>query len=388
MVDINVSSLNARGLRDGNKRREIFRWLKRYHKAEHNFTFIQESHSIESDEDVWKKEWGSNIIFSHGNNNAKGVAILFPTHVSNIIVHEQWADENGRICMVKLKIENDMLCLINIYAPTKNVQSLQLDFLEKLQELVYRHEESSFVIAGDFNTYLDPLLDKDGGTIESMSNYASKLQHFAENYNLVDVWRVHNPATKRYTWRQNKPLVQSRLDFILISLNLMQNVKSCDIKPSIKTDHSLVQITISLNTLQMRGPGFWKFNSALTKDEVYIDYIKEIIQQLKLDCQNMEDKGLKWDYIKSEIRQRTITYSKTQARLRRTLEDELKTRYNNLATQFEETKDPYTLTLLENTKTEIEQINKEKVAGSQIRSRAIILDAQKGASFYSNLEIF
>ena len=56
MVDVNVLSLNARGLRDGKKRREIFRWLKRYYNAHESFTFVQECHSVNNDENVWKSE--------------------------------------------------------------------------------------------------------------------------------------------------------------------------------------------------------------------------------------------------------------------------------------------------------------------------------------------
>ena len=78
MADFNIFSLNTRGLRDVKKRREIFRWLKRYYKADQGFVMLQETHSIEKDEEIWKKEWGAEIVFSHGSNDSKGVAILFP----------------------------------------------------------------------------------------------------------------------------------------------------------------------------------------------------------------------------------------------------------------------------------------------------------------------
>ena len=42
------------------------------------FVFLQETHSLVSDENQWQTEWGSDIIFSHGSNNSRGVAILFP----------------------------------------------------------------------------------------------------------------------------------------------------------------------------------------------------------------------------------------------------------------------------------------------------------------------
>ena len=48
-----------------------------------------------------------------------------------------------------------------------------------------------------------------------------------------------------------------------------------------------------LSKSNKRGPGFWKFNTTLLKDEVYIDYIKEIIQDLKVQTLHINDKGLR-----------------------------------------------------------------------------------------------
>ena len=386
MADLNIFSLNVRGIRDGNKRREIFRWLKRYYNADKNFTFIQESHSVKTDENIWKNEWGANIVYSHGTNNSKGVMILFPNHVQNIEVIENWSDDDGRLCMTKLKCDQDIICLINVYAPTKNNQNLQVTFFEKLQKLVNENEEATFIIAGDFNTYLDPTLDKSGGNIEPISLFSSKLQNFMESFQLNDVWRIYNPTTKRFTWRQNKPFIQSRLDYFLISTNLMQNVTQCDIKPSIKTDHSLLSLNIKLKLGQKRGPGFWKFNSSLTKDEVYIKGIKDMIIQLKDELKHMDNKGLKWDFIKSEIRQKTITYSKTQTHLKRAHENELKKKYNELATSYAENNDDNLLLQIEEVKQEIELINKHKVEGTRIRAKATVLENQKDASHYSKQE--
>ena len=71
-------SLNVRRLRDKNKRREMFRWLKHFHKGHDNIIFLQETHSTELDEFTWEQERGSKIIMSQDTGNRKGVAVLFP----------------------------------------------------------------------------------------------------------------------------------------------------------------------------------------------------------------------------------------------------------------------------------------------------------------------
>ena len=55
MDELNILSLNVKGLRDGNKRRELFRWLKRYYNADKNFVFFQETHSALINEKTWIK---------------------------------------------------------------------------------------------------------------------------------------------------------------------------------------------------------------------------------------------------------------------------------------------------------------------------------------------
>ena len=58
-------SLNVRGLHDSKKRREIFRWLKRFHNGKNFIVFLQEQHSVENDIPYWEKEWGAKIILSN-----------------------------------------------------------------------------------------------------------------------------------------------------------------------------------------------------------------------------------------------------------------------------------------------------------------------------------
>ena len=44
------------------------------------------------------------------------------------------------------------------------------------------------------------------------------------NYNLVDSWRIRNPNSKKFSWRQKSPIIQRRLDYWLISDLLQDDV--------------------------------------------------------------------------------------------------------------------------------------------------------------------
>ena len=65
-----------------------------------------------------------------------------------------------------------------------------------------------------------------------------------DTYDLVDIWRIRNPNSRKYTWRENttKGLIQPRLDYFFIFRSIEYIVRKEDIKPSIKTDHSIILI--------------------------------------------------------------------------------------------------------------------------------------------------
>ena len=210
MSEINVLSLNVRGVREGSKRREVYRWLKRYYNGNKHFVFMQETHSQTGDENIWQQEWGSKIIFSHGTNEARGVCILLPFEYQVLDIEKTWVDAAGRIAMIRIKFENESYTLINVYAPTKNNLQDQLEFLNILKTLVLENDDSSLILGGDFNTYLNPFLDKANTIHNAVSKYGKNLLQLMEDYELIDIWQVLNPTVKRFTWRQKNPFLQSR----------------------------------------------------------------------------------------------------------------------------------------------------------------------------------
>ena len=67
----NILSLNVRGLRDSKKRREIFRWLKKFHNGMNSVIFLQETHAVEKDKVIWEKEWGQRFTYQIINKIAE-----------------------------------------------------------------------------------------------------------------------------------------------------------------------------------------------------------------------------------------------------------------------------------------------------------------------------
>ena len=183
---IKLNSFNCRGLRNRQKRLNVFLWLKKYHSG---ITLLQETHATNDDEKEWVKDWEGQIVFSHGTSTSRGVAILIPSNLQmsfNIIT--TFRDLTGRILLIECNIETNRYVIVNIYAPTKDMQKKQLDFLNDLKDALDNFSDKTLIIGGDFNTCLDPYVDKKGGKLENKSLYSDHILGLMEEMSLIDIW--------------------------------------------------------------------------------------------------------------------------------------------------------------------------------------------------------
>ena len=92
----------------------------------------------------------------------------------------------------------------------------------------------------------------------------------------------------------------------------MKLVLATDSRTSIAPDHKAVRLKLKISNC-CRGPGLWKFNNSLFEDEKYVNFIKNNYPKIKEKYNDIEDKRLKWELIKIEMRSLTIPYSKYKA---------------------------------------------------------------------------
>ena len=365
-LDVKFLSLNGRGLNKSIKRRSIFRWL---HNQKLQFAFLQETYSSKNYAHIWEAEWGGKAFFSHGTSHSKGVMTLINPRL-DFKVNASISDKNGGFLILDQVIDETHLILVNIYAP--NDTSQQVAFFKELNHHLEEFAQENVVIAGDFNCALSSRDKKGGNPVSKKTLVIKEIERLSNLYNLTDIWRNLNPYTDRFTWRNKSFKIQCRLDFFLISKDLINDVQSCSILNAPESDHSAITLHLRSKELkQHKGPGFWKFNSSLLEDEVYINKLRENIILFKNKYFDLDDLGLKWDLIKMEIRGFTIKYSKLKAKKRKNEERLLQNKVNELLQKSETNpNNKQLLNELYATKLRLQIIMRQKTKGAIIRSKA------------------
>ena len=266
-LKLKTLSLNVRGIRTFEKRKSIFNWLT---KQNSDICFLQETYSTEEIENQWKKQWSGDIYFAHGSNHSRRVAILIRKSF-DFKLKSIRSDEEGRYLILETTIQDVPFLLVSIYAP--NTTTKQSLFFQTLSELIYDEGYSDpdykIILGGDLNVTMDPDLDCSGGNAV-LQDSVKCVEDIMLNYDLVDIWRIRNPNSKKFSWRQKKPNYSRRLDYWLVSDLLQDDVAKVDIVTAIRTDHHAITLEIDSLNDQQRGPSFWKFNSSVLDDAFFI----------------------------------------------------------------------------------------------------------------------
>jgi hypothetical protein len=182
-------------------------------------------------------------------------------------------------------------------------------------------------------------------------------------------------------------LIQTRLDFFLITDTLQDLVASTNIVQNVWSDHSAISITLNFTGNYKRGSGHWKFNVSLLEDEVYTNTVKEKIQAWIQQYSNVDDKQLKWELLKYHIRLFTSTYSKEKCRAEREKHLLLTKTLEQISIQLAENPNTESQNRYYEIQTELKQYEENKIKGMIIRSKAEWHEhGEKSTKYFYNLE--
>ena len=147
-----ISTYNANGLNDVQKRKDVFNYIRDLDK---DIFFLQETHLKEELEKYVRAEWGYELWLAGKETNRKGVAILFkPTFEYKMF--KVVKDPLGCYIIIDIEILNKRMSLVNIYGPSAGDNP---DFFIEIENKIHHIGNDLNVIGGDFNCILDVAMD-------------------------------------------------------------------------------------------------------------------------------------------------------------------------------------------------------------------------------------
>ena len=226
-------------------------------------------------ENTVREEWGGTCIFNSFSSQARGVAIFLKKDSIAKVV-DKFADVDGHILAILVDFQEKRILIEGLYGP--NTDS-PLFYSETAFKKIADWQPEYSIFAGDFNLVLNPDIDLKNYLHVNNPQSVQALKNQIQNYNLVDIWRELHPDEKKYTWQKYNENKQSRLDFFLISSSLLPFVQKAEIVSGFCSDHSGITLELDFSKFK-RGRGFWKFNSSLLKDSIYVDKVKSTIKRV------------------------------------------------------------------------------------------------------------
>ena len=261
-----LNSLNVNDIKNKIKRHTILLYLK---SLNCDIAMLQETHLNATESKKLKQNWVGQSFSSPGGKASRGVSILISKNMpfKSSSVH---VDQEGRYIIVSGWLQNEMVTLVNVYAP--NI--LQSKFFASLCPKISQSMESPLIIGGDFNSVCDPKVDRSSHPLPSDKNISAALRNFQAELGITDVWRLVHPDAREYSFYSGAHNSYSRIDYIMMSSNLIQNVIEIKMNSILVSDHAAVSVTFFPPTNRCKSKQ-WRLNTMLLKNENCTGLLKD-----------------------------------------------------------------------------------------------------------------
>lgn len=350
---LNILSWNVRGLNDIVKRSKVFAHLNCLHA---DILFLQETHIKHSCAHRLRCRWIGQMYHSTFSSKARGVSILIRKNIPfNHLSTKQ--DINGRYLIVTGTILEKHVTFVNLYAPNFD----DPHFFRSLFNIIPEVDSTHLIIGGDFNCILDPFMDRHSPSPPKPSNSATVLNNLIHSLNIFDIWRLHHPTDKDYSFFSNVHNSYTRIDYFLTDFKLTPKILSSKYHNILISDHSPVSIAVDFG--METSPYSWRFNPTLLNE----DHFKETFATHIAEFLTLNDKGdvsdsTLWEALKAVIRGQVISFQAERKRQRGKRLSEIETELPVLEDQFKLTSSNLTLASIMKLKYEYNTLLSEQIS--------------------------
>ena len=166
------------------------------------------------------------------------------------------------------------------------------------------------IIGGDFNTIINPTLDKSNRTTTNHTwQSTDTIKQFMSDLGLGDGWRLQHPSSREYSFYSPVHHSYSRIDLFLTSNSIISQISDSKIHPIIISDHA--PVTFRWNPInQPKRSTKWRFNSSLLKDPEFDSYLRrEWASFLEINDSPETSPTILWETGKAVLRGKIISFS-------------------------------------------------------------------------------
>ncbi|MGL4338286.1 MAG: hypothetical protein ACRCST_15485 [Turicibacter sp.] len=155
---------------------------------------------------------------------------------------------------------------------------------------------------------------------------------------IVDIWRLHHPADREYSFFSHVHKSYSRIDLFFIDSKLLSKVSTSKYHNILISDHSAV--TVSLGFGWAKPSYNWRFNTCLLLDENFCQHIlKSLTEFIEISDKGDVSDFVLWETLKVVMRGHIIGYESTVKKLRQKCLVEIDAHFSQLEKLYRDTTD-------------------------------------------------
>lgn len=280
---LSIFILNCNGIRDPSKRSGLLHWVRSL-PVKPDIICPQEVHCSSVQEcSSWFLSYGFGVACSPGSVRSSGCVILFRPSLS---LSSSWCDTDGRYHQCEFSFRDQSFRVCCLYVPNRNPARIQ--FLDDLHAKIDPSVLS--LLCGDFNTVFDRALDRRGlDPSDSSRESTSALRGLFDACCVVDIFRYLHPSTPGFTWTKWNGALALRIDLVGIPFLWVSSVSACSVVPCLFSDHCGVQLSVAVPDIILPGPGLWKLNTAILKDDEYVRLVSDLWQAWRGSMNNFSN---------------------------------------------------------------------------------------------------
>ena len=225
-------------------------------------------------------------LYHNSTRSSRGVGILISKKIKHVI-RRRIDDPGNNFLLLDTVINEQKITLGAIYGPNDDTN---MAFFDNLKQSIKDIRNDSVIIGGDWNATWDNAGVNLNIDIVNMANIPSKrrtekLRQLCTDLKLTDPYRTFYPTRKEYTFIPSAVglVNRSRLDFFIISENVLLQTSSCNIPHSLTStvfDHKPVFLSTKrkkiilkqqINDVILNDPDL-QFNVTASVFECYLQH--------------------------------------------------------------------------------------------------------------------